>query len=215
MKKIIILLLIAQAGFAILQAQIPNQTMNINAEIRVDSTGNALHSLSGKLTAQQWLFWNYMYGGGQASMVKKNFERMLSPYYVYNFKYSPNEMDRTFSIEYNAKGVVEYLGRDKWVANLGLKDVQPVKTSENAFTAVQSQLNGNIVVQTNTKVSLPSNATNMSFDKDEFGNVTVQYKMPTETVVSFGSTPMKITGFSLMGIGAVSLLALIFLRRKN
>lgn len=213
MKKLllIVLTLLITTG---IHAQMQSQTMTFNGEIRVDSTGNAIHKMSGKLTAQQWIMWNYMYGGGQASMVKKSIERTLSPYYVYDFKYNPNEMDRTFSIEYKAKGVVEYLGKDKWQANLGLRDIQPVKTSENSFTAVQSQLNGNVVLQTNTTVTLPSDAREMKFDKDEFGNVLVLYKMPTETIMSIGNARMKTAGYSLLGIGLLSLAGLMVFRKR-
>ena len=214
MKQIVSIIVLALIfpGFA--AAQMNTQTLMINSEVRIDSTGNALFDVSGKLTAQQWITWNYMYGGGNASNVKRSIERSLSPYYVYDFKYTPNEMDRTFSIQYKAKGVVEYLGKDKWIASLGLRDAEPMKLTENTFSCAVSQLGNNGIIQNNMKVTLPVAATGMSFDKDEFNNTMVKYNMPTENVVKIGNEKMKTAGYSLMGLGMLSLLMIVIYRQK-
>ena len=106
MKKIISITFLVLIAGTVAMAQMNSQTLIINSEVTIDSTGNAFFNVSGKLTAQQWVAWNYMYGGGNASNVKRSIERNLSPYYLYDFKYTPNEMDRTFSIQYKAKGIV-------------------------------------------------------------------------------------------------------------
>lgn len=194
--------------------QLKQQTMNINTDITVDSSGNTMYQMTGKLNAQQWQSWNYTYGGGNASMVKRNIERFLSPYYVYDFKYTPNEMDRTFDIQYKAKGTIEYLGKDKWAASLGMKDAQPVKLSENVFNCVTSELSGNLVIQNTTKCTLPADVSDMQFDKDEFGNVIVKYKRPTESITTVGNSSMKNTGYSLLALGALGLVSLLAFRKK-
>lgn len=214
MKKYFYILVVAMltTGYALAQAN--TTTMMIHSEVRIDSIGNALFDVSGKLTAQQWIRWNYMFGGGNASNVKRSIERSLSPYYVYDFKYVPNEMDRSFTIQYKAKGVVEYLGKDKWVASVGLREAQPVKLTENTFSCVVSELGDNAIIQNNMKITLPASAGSMDFDKDEFNNVLVRYKMPTEYRVTFGSEKMKATGYSLLGLGVLSLLVIVVFRKK-
>ena len=212
--KTIKFLIILVAVCKIATAQMAQQTLQINSEVKVDSTGNIQFDVSGKLTAQQWLAWNYMYGGGQASMVKRNMERSLSPYYVYDFKYTPNEMDRTFNIQYKAKGTVQYLGKDKWVTMVGLKDAQPVKLSENKFNCVTTETNGNIIIQNTMTCTLPADAANMQFDKDEFGNVLVKYTRPTESTIVSGNKNMQTAGYSLLGAGIIALIAVFAFRRK-
>lgn len=214
MKNKIILLLFSIATTYTAFGQGSNQTMMINTEARIDSTGNAIFEVSGKLTASQWINWNYMFGGGNASNVKRTYERALSSFYVYDFKYNPNEMERSFTIQFKAKGVVEYLGKDKWVANLGLRDVQPIKLTANSFNCVLSQGNGNSIIQNNMRFTLPANATNMEFDKDEFNNVLVNYKMPTESVTTFGDSGMKTAGYSLLGLGVLSLIGILAFKNK-
>lgn len=214
MKKIVSIIVSVLIIPVFLAAQMNTQTLMINSEVRIDSTGNAMFDVSGKLTAQQWITWNYMYGGGNASNVKRSIERSLSPYYVYDFKYTPNEMDRTFSIQYKAKGVVEYLGKDKWIASLGLRDAEPMKLTENTFTCTVSELGNKGIIQNNMRVTLPVAATGMSFDKDEFNNVLVKYNMPTENVVKIGNEKMKTAGYSLMGLGVLSLLMIVVYRQK-
>lgn len=214
MKKIFSVTFFALVTVIALKAQMNSQTLNINTEARIDSAGNAVFDVSGKLTAQQWIAWNYMYGGGNASNVKRSIERSLSTFYVYDFKYTPNEMDRSFSIQYKAKGVVEYLGNDKWTASIGLRDVTPMKLTENTFSCVTSEMGNGNIIQNNMKVTLPAAATNLDFDKDEFNMVQVKYKMPTENVEKIGNDNMKTVGYSLMGLGILSLLPIIAFRKK-
>ncbi len=215
MKNLIYTLLFMFIAFGSVRAQSTSGNMMINTEAHIDSTGNAIFQTSGQLTAQQWIMWNYMYGGGNASNVKRNIERSLSPYYVYDFKYVPNEMDRSFTIQYKAKGIVEYLGKDKWVASVGLRDAQPIKLTENSFNCVLSQMGGNnVIIQNSMKVTLPVAAINMEFDRDEFNNVLVKYKMPTESITTFGNEKMKTTGYSLLALGGLSLIAIVALRKR-
>ncbi|TXH20244.1 MAG: hypothetical protein E6Q95_06120 [Chitinophagaceae bacterium] len=198
-----------------IDAQFTPPTMQINSEIKVDSVGDAIFEMSGKLNAQQWISWNYMYGGGQASMVKKNIERLLSPYFVYDFKYTPNEMERSYSIQFKAKGTVEYLGKDKWQVSLGMRDAQPTKLTETTFNTVVSQPTASGGVLQNTmKCTLPSDATNMKFDKDEFGNVVVVFNRPTESKIVEGDTNKKTAGYSLIGAGIISLIGLLAFKNK-
>ncbi|MGC4232561.1 MAG: hypothetical protein QM594_06225, partial [Niabella sp.] len=95
------------------------------------------------------------------------------------------------------------------------RDAQPMKLTENSFNCVVSQMGGNnIIIQNSMKVTLPVAATNMEFDRDEFNNVLVKYKMPTESITTLGNAKMKTTGYSLLALGGLSLLAIIAFRRK-
>lgn len=217
MKKLLYLLIINFIMIGYTNGQgMSTGNMMINTDCRVDSIGNAIFEVSGKLTAQQWINWNYMYGGGNASNVKRNIERLQSPYYVYDFKYMPNEMDRTFLIQYKAKGTTIYLGKDKWVSTLGLRDVQPMKLTENSFNCVVSQMGGNnMIIQNAMKVTLPSAASNMQFDTDEFNNVLVKYTLPTESLTTYGNAKMRIAGYSLLALGFLALLAIMVTNKKT
>lgn len=198
-----------------MNAQLTPTSLQINSEVKIDSVGDAIFEMSGKLTAQQWISWNYMYGGGQASMVKKNIERSLSPYYVYDFKYTPDEMNRSFLVQYKAKGTVEYLGKDKWQLSLGMRDAQPSKLTDNTFNLVVAQATGNGgVLQNNMKCTLPLDAKNMVFDKDEFGNIIVYYNRPTESTIVAGDKDMKTAGYSLIGAGVLSLIGIMVFKNK-
>lgn len=214
MKSYIHLLFSSILFSSISIAQSSSSNLMINTDVHIDSIGNATFNMSGKLTAQQWINWNYMYGGGNASNVKRTSERASSQFYLYDFKYLPNEMDRSFSIQYKAKGIVEYLGKDKWIANLGLRDAQPVKLTDNSFNCVVAQSTNTGILQNNMKVTLPASASNLEFDKDEFNYITVKYKMPTENLVTFGNFRMKTVGYSLLSIGILSLIGIFAFRKK-
>ncbi|MFB2119423.1 hypothetical protein [Parapedobacter sp. 2B3] len=191
------------------------EPMIFNSDVHIDSAGNATFVISGKLNAMQWQWWNYSYGTGNASNLKRNIEKSLSSLHLYDFTYEPNEMDRSFKLTYKAKGVVEYLGKDNWLAELGLRETQPVKITENSFTATLSQQMGYSVLQTNMRVTLPADVTGMAFDKDEFNYVTIQYKRPTESVMEVGDAGMKTAGYSLLGAGLLAMVGLLVLRRQS
>jgi LPXTG-motif cell wall-anchored protein len=211
MKNIIIIFILIGTSFI---ANAQNSTLIINSEVKIDSTGNAVFEMSGKLTGQQWNLWNSIYGGGNALMVKKQIERTLSQFYVYDFRYSPNEMERTFTIQYKAKGIVKYLGKDKWLAEMGLKENKPTKIGENSCNFVTSQLAGSTVIQTNGVVTFPAQTKNMTFDKDEFNNIVIKYEMPTESITKLGESGTKNLGYSLLGLSALTLAGLVFFRKK-
>lgn len=196
------------------EAQVLREPMHISSEVTIDSAGNGIFEMSGKLNAQQWQSWNYSYGAGNASNLKRNIERTLSAFYVYDFEYMPNEMDRSFRVRYKAKGVVQYLGKDNWTVMLGLKETQPVKLSSNTLSATMSQPMGSGVMQTNMKVTLPADVTEMEFDKDEFGYVVVKYKRPTETITTTGNPKMKTAGYALLGASLVSFLGIFYFRKS-
>jgi len=195
--------------------QTVKEPLIFNSEAHIDSAGNATFVILGKLNAMQWQWWNHSYGAGNASNLKRSVEKSLSSLYLYDFKYEPNEMDRSFRLTYKAKGVVRYLGKDNWLAELGLRETQPVKITENSFTATLSQNMGYNVLQTNMRVTLPADVIGMEFDKDEFNYVTIQYKRPTESMVAVGDTRMKTAGYSLLGAALLSMVGLLFLRRQS
>jgi len=217
MKKNLVLLaalFVAAIGLATGQQNV-KEPLIFNSEVSIDSAGNATFVISGKLNAMQWQWWNYSYGAGNASNLKRSIEKSVSALYLYDFNYEPNEMDRSFKLTYKAKGVVEYLGKDKWLAELGLRETQPVKITENSFTATLSQPMGYQVLQTNMRVTLPSDVTGMEFDKDEFNYVTIHYKRPTESVMTTGDGRMKTAGYSLLGASLLSMVGLLFLRKQS
>jgi len=210
---IITILIIVPIHWAVCQ-QAVKEPLIFNSDVHIDSAGNATFTISGKLNAMQWQWWNYAYGAGNSANLKRNIEKSTSSLYLYNFKYEPNEMDRSFTLTYSAKGVVEYLGKDNWLAELGLRETQPVKISENSFTATLSQNMGYSVLQTNMRVTLPNDATGMEFDKDEFNYVTIRYKRPTESVMSVGDAEMKTAGFTLLAAALLSAVGILFLRNR-
>lgn len=213
MKKILIFILLGM-GVQTAHAQVFREPMHISSEVTIDSAGNGIFEMSGKLNAQQWQTWNYAYGAGNASNLKRNIERTLSAFYVYDFEYMPNEMDRSFRVRYKAKGVVQYLGKDNWTVMLGLKETQPVKLGTHTFTATMSQPMGGGVMQTNMKVTLPADVTDMEFDKDEFGYVVAKYKRPTETITTIGDSGKKSAGYALIGASLISLLGIFYFRKS-
>lgn len=209
---LLVVLIVAATGMALSQQNV-KEPLIFNSDVHIDSAGNATFVISGKLNAMQWQWWNYSYGAGNASNLKRSIEKSASALYLYDFNYEANEMDRSFRLTYKAKGVVEYLGKDKWLAELGLRETRPVKITENSFTVTLSQHIGYNVLQINMRVTLPQDVTGMEFDKDEFHYLTIHYKRPTESVMAVGDMRMKTAGYSLLGAALLTMIGLLFLRK--
>ena len=184
-----------------------NEPLKQNMIFRIDSLGNALIEVSSKLSASQWQQWENSYGGKNISLFRRDISRTMNQFYLYDFDYKADEMERNFKISFKAKGVARYLGNNEWVAEMGMKDPDFSKLDNNSFLVTTSQNEGGLLIQLNNTVCFPKKASDVKEDTDEFGYATFTYNLKP---VSSGFPLFLVLGLLFLAAGTGSALWMKF-----
>jgi len=179
MKKIVITfisLLFVMVGFG-QDAEVLKQDIVYT----IDPLGDATIEISSKLTARQWQNWESVYGPRNTSILKRDIERTLSYFYLYDFEYDQDEMERSYKFGFKAKGLARYLGNDEWRADMGLKEPDFSKLTDNSYLVTSSLVEAGLIIQQNNKIFFPEEAFDVEEDTDEFGLAVFDYKLETKS----------------------------------
>jgi len=188
------------SGIAPAQAQeSPGLTQEIT--FTIDERGDAQVEVTMKMNAAQWQNWQQVYGSGRVSVLKREMVRSLAPYFVENFGYEQDDINRTSRITMAAKGVTEYQGDGVWRGEMDMKDPSITDVSDNVFLFTTSTMEGGLLMQQNQRVVLPEDAHSIEHDEDAFGNAIFRYQRPAGEQA--GLPWMLIVGLVLTGGGAV------------
>lgn len=167
----------------------------------IDEQGDADVQVVMNMNAAQWQNWQQVYGGGRVSVLKREMVRSLAPYFVENFGYEQDDINRTSRITMAAKGVAEYRGDGEWLGEMDMKNPSITNVSDNVFLFTTSTMEGGLLMQQNQRVVLPKDAHSIEHDEDAFGNAIFRYQRPA---TEHGGLPwMLIVGLVLMGGGTV------------
>lgn len=174
------------------------EQMKQSLVFKIDSLGNASIEVSSKLTATQWQQWENTYGGKNISLFKRDISRTMNEFYLYDFDYESDAMERTFKVTFKAKGVARYLGGNEWLAEMGMKDPDFSRLSDNSFLVTTTYNDGGVLIQQNNTIFFPSKAINVNEDTDEFGYATFTYDLKPVTA---SMTLFLILGLVFIGLG--------------
>lgn len=179
MKKIYILFI----SFLIVIIGFGQDTEVLKQDIvfKIDPLGDATIEVGSKLNARQWQNWENTYGPRNTSILKRDMERALSYFYLYDFKYEQDEMERSYVLSFKAKGLARYLGNDEWRAEMGLKDPDFSKLTDNSYLVSSSLVEAGLIIQQNNKIYFPEEAFDVEEDTDEFGLAVFDYKLKTKS----------------------------------
>lgn len=152
-------------------------------DITPDNIGNALVEVSMKLNAQQWDMFKRS-TGNNTNIFKRNMEKALPKYYLTDFNYSEDQMDRSYKIKFKVLGL-SYLNKDGlWESKLEVKNPDVTKLSDKEFVLTQDVLLNGTLIQQTQKVHLPSSAKDAKIDKDSFGKAVLHYSTSTGSFFS-------------------------------
>lgn len=204
MKRI--LLTIITATLALYISGQSNEPMRQNFIFKIDSIGNGNVVISTKLTAMQWQNWQAAYGQKNCSRLKRDIERNLNSMFLSDFNYSESEMDRSWKLSFNAKGIAKYEGNNKWIAELGIKNPEISKLTDHSFLLTSSYTDGGMLIQQSNTIFFPQIASNIKEGKDEFGNATFDYELKP---IAKGSSSFLTLGLLFVGLSLISLIVLL------
>jgi hypothetical protein len=156
-------------------------------DIKMDDKGNAAVEVSMKLNASQWDNYKRSAMSNNNSILKKEMERALPKYYLTDFKYSEDQMERSYKVAFNVLGFATLGKGGKWETKLETKNPDVTKLSDREFVLTQNMTSNGVFINQTQKVHLPSNANNAKIEKDSFGNSIMTYS------TSIGLMPRLIT----------------------
>jgi hypothetical protein len=125
-------------------------------------------------------------------------ERALPKYYLSNFKYSEDQMERTYKIGFDILGLSTLGKGGKWESKLETKNPDVTKLSDREFVITQNMTTNGLFINQTQKIHLPSNANNAKIEKDSFGNSLMTYS----TTIGLMSRILTYAGVLLALAGA-------------
>ncbi len=164
----------------------------------MDDLGNAEVAVSMKLNASQWDAFKRNYGNN-TSILKRGMTDALPKYFLSDFKYSEEPMDRTYTMKFNVKGLSNVGKNGKWEAELESKNPDITKLSDREFVMTQDMMSDGMLIQQTQKLHLPSGASGAKVEKDSFGKAVLTYSTGTGLV----PTIINIAGILLIIAGCV------------
>jgi hypothetical protein len=174
-------------------------------DITLDEIGKATVDVSIKLNAAQWDMYKRN-TGNNTSILKRAMETSLPKYYLTDFKYTEDQMARSYNLKFNMAGLTTVDANGKWEGQLDSKDPDVTKLSEREFVINYNLMNEGMLFQVTQKIHLPSSAKNAKIEKDSFGKAILTY-----------STGSGMINKIIMGVGIILILGggWLFYRSKT
>jgi hypothetical protein len=200
MKKYFALILIFIISTDLVAQEII-KPLKVNIEFLVDKYGNAKTTYSMKMNASQWdNFKRSM--GNNPSLLKRTMERSMPAYFLSDFDYKEDAMDRSYTLTFNAFGVCRPGPDGRWHAELGEKNPDVTKLSDNSYMIISEVSSGGTIIQANQKVIFPDEASDIKMEKDAFGKALFSFKM---SGTSGSGKVMMYGGIGLIALGLLLL----------
>lgn len=178
------------------KAQEVLQGLKQTFDVTMDDLGNADVAVSMKLNASQWDgFKRNM--GSNTSLLKRGMIDALPKYFLKDFNYSEEPMDRTYTMKFKVLGLAIAGKSGKWEAELESKNPDITKLSDREFVMTQNMMSDGMLIQQTQKLHLPSNASGAKVEKDSFGKAVLTYS----TGAGLFPTIINITGILLIAVG--------------
>jgi len=176
-----------------------------NIEMTIDNLGNAKVVMSMTMTAQQWQSWSTTLGNNPAA-IKREAERGMPAYFLDDFKLDKDEMNRSFTLSFNALGVCDIDKRGKWTLDVDQENAQLTELSDTKYMFVSSPEEFGGQIQQTYIINLPENAANIKVDKNAVGRDIFKFTMeaPGTATASLGGI-LRWGGLAFLLAGLVML----------
>jgi hypothetical protein len=197
MRKLLIMSFLSIALVARAQEVKP---FKMNVQFTLDRYGNAQVTFSMRMNASQWDDFKHSIGNNQ-SLLKRELERNLPSYFLSDFDYKEDAMDRSYSLSFKANGICKIDERGRWYAELDAKNPDITKLSDNVYMMITDMQSGGQLIQANSKFIFPDEASDIREEKDAFGKARFTFEMKgssgRSSVVQYGGIVLVVVGLLL------------------
>lgn len=175
MKKISLFLLL---GFGILfnsvRAQELIKPQKLNVKYDVSGLGDAHIEASMTLDASQWDNYKRLIGNNP-DILKRQMERTFPGYFLQNFNYKEDVMNRGWTLSFDALGLGKVNSRGQWQVDLNSKNPDITKISDRNYVLTSNYSNGGTLMQEIDNINFPDVTSDIKQDKDALGKAIFTY----------------------------------------
>lgn len=194
--KIFLWFILFQSLFLTSQSQEVLHGVKQIFDITMDDIGNATVEVSMTLNAAQWDGYKRNVGNN-TSILKREMEKALPKYYLSDFNYTEDQMERSYKMKFKVLGLSVLNSNGNWVSDLESKNPDVTKLSDREFVMTQDINNNGMLIQQTQKLHLPSNASGAKIEKDSFGKAVMTYStgsgwMPR--IITYGGILLALAG---------------------
>lgn len=154
-------------------------------ELDIDPLGNAKIQFSETMNAQQWQQWLTVFGNNPA-LFKREMERGLPAYFLDDFTFQKDDINRSYNLGVSAYGVCEIDKRGNWAIDLDQKNAQVTELTPHKYMMVVNPEEFGGQIQQTYVISFPETASNIKLDKDAYGNDIFEFKMAAPSRAGLG-----------------------------
>ncbi len=166
-------------------------------EMRLDAIGNTKIKVSMTMNAMQWQNWIATVGSNPAAL-KRETQRAMPAYILDNFKLDKDDMNRSFTLTFNAYGTCKIDKRGNWILETDQKNAQLTELTSHKYMLVSSPPELGGTVQQTFIIEFPDEAKAIKTDTNAFGKSIFKFKMNTP---SSGFNIMRWAGVFLILAG--------------
>jgi hypothetical protein len=178
MKKTVLpllILLLASAPLVFCVAQ-EIKPFKVSIDFNLDESGNANVVSSAKMNASQWDNFKRAMGNNQ-SLLKREMEKSLPAFFLSDFEYKEDAMNRSYTLSFKAFGVARINSKERWVIDLDAKDPDVKKLDDDSYMMITESASGGQLVQTTMNINFPEGAADIQEEKNSFGKAIFTFNM--------------------------------------
>lgn len=156
-----------------------------NIVFNIDNFGDGHLETTWTFNASQWDNFKKIMGTNE-DMLKRAMERSLPSYFLQNFVYKEDPMNRSYTLSFDALGLAKINDNAQWEIDMDQKNPDITKISDKNYALTANINSGGTMVQELIKLNLPDGASDISQQKDAFGKAIFIYTLtPSHKKLSF------------------------------
>ncbi|HVM90059.1 MAG TPA: hypothetical protein VMT76_17865 [Puia sp.] len=201
MKKSVILLYILLLNTVpLIYSQELIKPAKLNVKWTLSPLGDAHVETNMTMDAAQWDNYKKMVGNN-ADILKRQMERAFPGYFLQNFNYKEDVMNRGWTLSFDALGLSRINSKGLWQIDLNSKNPDVTKLSDKNYVLTSNYATGNSLMQEIDNISFPDGASDVKQDKDAFGKALFIYA--SSPGGGYGGWITLIFGIVLLLVGAL------------
>jgi len=184
-KTYLFIIAILFASYSTIKAQEQVDLLKENVVFNIDNFGDAHVETSWTFNASQWDNFKKIMGTNE-DMLKRSMERSLPAYFLQNFKYKEDAMNRSYTLSFDALGLAKVNDNGNWEVDMDQKNPDVTKISDKNYAMTATFNSGGTLVQELIKLNIPDGASDITQSKDAFGKAIFVYTLtPAHKKLSF------------------------------